>query len=182
MNRLRKIVTSFLLMLLVFSSCTEKQDFDQRYSVEIRPTVEASILYVEAPERIVNLVTGASFFTQDFNFDGFSSTIFSDRVIEGTITYIVENTTSKELEITVEFLDEGNNVLDTEVFSIQPAPTEIVQREIAYGDNGRSIDIIKNSSGIRVSALNLGDNTSTSSLPDPKITLKSSGKFRVRLR
>jgi len=102
-------------------------------------------------------------------------------VIDGTITYVVENTTSKELEITVDFLDEAGTLLDTEVFSIDPQPTAIVQRDIAYGASGRSIEIIKSLSTIRVIAENLGDNSSTSSLENPLITLQSSGKFRVEL-
>ncbi len=182
MVRFKKIVVLPVLMLLVVSSCIEEQNFDQIDDLELLPTVEASILYVEAPERVINLVPSGNFFGQDFNFDGFSSSIFSDRVEDGSITYLVENTTSKDLNITVEFLDENNAVLDTETFPVQAAPSMILEREIVYGPGGRPIDIIRNSSGIRVTAVNLGDDTSVSTLPDPMVTLKSSGKFRVRLR
>lgn len=166
----------------LFLCCSEKQDFDQYQALSLEPIIEASILYVEAPERAINLVTQNTFYTRDFNFDAFSDNIFSERVIEGTVVYEVENTTSKALDIVVEFLDAAGGVLDTESFSVAPAPTAVLQREIFYGPGGRSIDIIKNTSSIRVSALNLGDNTSTSSLPDPKVTLKSSGQFRVRVK
>ncbi len=182
MNRILKYVFSGLLFLTVMSSCVDELDFDQFDQLAMTPTFEASMIYVEASERVINLVTETNVFSQNFNFDAFSSDIFSKRVIDGEVTYVVENTTSKELEITVEFLDEGGTVLDTEIFTMQTAPTSILQRDIAYGNAGRSLEIIKNLSSIRVSAVNRGDSTSTSSLPSPMITLKSSGKFRVRIK
>lgn len=172
----------FLIAVATLSSCIEDQDFGQYDQLEVTPTYEASILYIEAPETMVNDAPTNEVFSQNFNFDAFSSDIFSERVLDGTITYIVENTTSKELTITVEFLDADGNSLDTENFTIEAAPTATLQRDIAYGDTGRSIDIIKNTSSIRVSAANLGDNDSTSDLSEPKIILKSSGKFRVQLK
>jgi hypothetical protein len=103
--------------------------------------------------------------------------------VDGVITYELENTTSKELEIIFEFLDDSGAVLDTEIFLIDSAPTAVLMREIAYGNaTGRSLDIIRNTSSIRVSARNLGDNTSVSNLPDPMIIFGSSAKFRVRLK
>ena len=182
MKRILQIVFVMLLLFCGNISCTEELDFNQFDDLEATPTYEGGILYLEAEEDLINLISGSDVFSQNFNFDAFSSDIFADRVLDGTITFVVENTTSKELAIIVELLDEGDNVTDTEVFSIQPAPTAIIQREIAYGDSGRSIDIIKTLSTIRVTATNLGDNTSVSNLPDPLITLKSSGKFRLRLK
>ncbi|WP_422081651.1 hypothetical protein [Ulvibacterium sp.] len=171
-----------LLLVLVFSSCAEKQDFDQYDDLNITPTYEASIVYLETPENVINAFNGANFYSQDFNFDAFAEDVFSERVLDGVLTYEVENTTSKRLNLTVEFLDDAGNVLDTESFSIDPAPTAVLIRETAYGNAGRSIDIIRNTSGIRLSGTNLGDSISTSTLPDPMVTLKSSGKFRVRIK
>lgn len=180
----RTLQTVFLILLLISSviSCSEELDFNQFDDLEATPTYEAGILYLEAQEDLINLNSGTNVFSQNFNFDAFSSDIFAERVLDGTITFVVENTTSKELSIFVELLDDSDTVTDTEVFTIQPAPTAIIQREIAYGDSGRSIDIIKTLSTIRVTATNLGDNTSVSTLPNPLVTLKSSGKFRVRLK
>jgi hypothetical protein len=182
-----KIFPKFILLALCIAvslvSCVEKQDFDQYEDLDITPTVQGSILFVETPERIINQVVGINFYSQTFNFDAFSEEFFAERVLDGVLTYEVENTTSKQLDITVEFLDEADNVLDTESFSVDPAPTAIIRREIAYGGvSGRSLDIIRNTSSIRVSALNLGDNTSVSSLPDPKIILRSGAQFRLRLK
>ncbi len=171
-----------IFTLVIAASCVEDIDVDQYDDLSLTPTLEASLLYVEASEELVNLVTGNTVFSSDFNFDAFNADLFAERVIEGTVTYVVENTTSKELEITVEFLDDADAILDTEIFTVQPAPTSILQREIVYGPAGRSIDIITNLSAIRVSAINLGDTISTSSVPEPKITLKSSGKFTVRVK
>ncbi|MEO1012776.1 MAG: hypothetical protein AAFX53_15855 [Bacteroidota bacterium] len=170
------------ILFLLLHSCSEPQDFDQYDDLDIVPAFEASIFYLESPEDLINSLGDADFFSRDFNFDAFSENVFADRVIEGTLTYEVENTTSKPLEITIEFLDEANNVLDTETFSIDPGPTALLQREVAYGNSGRSIEIIRNTSGIRLRGSNLGDSTSTSTLPEPMVKLRSSGEFRVRIK
>lgn len=182
MKYLFKHVFLVIFVLLTISSCVEDIDSSQFSDLELTPTLEASLLYIESSERLINLITDGTVFSDNFNFDAFNSDVFSERVIEGSITYIVENTTSKELELTIEFLDEDDLVLDTEVFSIQAAPTSILQREIAYGQTGRSIDIITSLSSIRVSAINLGDTTSTSSVSNASISLQSSAKFTVRLK
>ncbi|MDX1767982.1 MAG: hypothetical protein R3294_08010 [Arenibacter troitsensis] len=174
------ILFSFIILLALYS-CIERQNFDQYDDLEIIPTVEASILYIESPERLLNEIPGQDFYSQNFNFDGFSVDAFSDRVLDGFVFYEIENTTSKEMEATVEFLDEGGSTLDTQYFHINPAPTPLVQLQVAYG-TGRSIEIIKNTSSINVSVRNLGDNSSVSNLPDPKIIFRSSGQFRLRLK
>lgn len=182
MKRMLRSVLVGIFFFGALSSCVEDLDFNQFEDLEATPTFEASILFLEAPENIINLVNGTDVFSQNFNFEAFSSDFFADRVIDGVITYVVENTTSKELEITIELVDENDIVTDTEIFRLEPEPTPILQREITYGDSGRSIDIIKTLTTIRVTARNLGDNTSISNLPDPIITVRSSGQFRVRLR
>lgn len=172
-----------LLIFSSFYSCIEETNFDQFDDLTIEPTLEGSILYVEAPESIINLAIAANFYTQDFNFDGFSDAIFADRVLDGVVTYIIENSTSKDLTITVEFVDDTGNVLDREEFDIVAAPPESIElREIPYGGTGKSLDIIRKTSALRVTAENNGDNTSTSSLENPKVTIKSSGKFRLSLK
>ncbi len=182
MKAIVKYVVSGILFSGILSSCADNLDFNQYDQLEVAPTFEASILYVEVAESIVNEVAAAEFFSKDFNFDAFSSDIFAKRVIDGEVTYVVENTTSKEIVVTVEFLDVDGTVLDTEELRVQEAPTSILQRDIAYGSTGRSIETIKNLSSIRVSAVNQGDTTSISNLESPMITLKSSGKFRVRIK
>ncbi|WP_297792651.1 hypothetical protein [uncultured Eudoraea sp.] len=182
MKYIPKYLFTLLLYLAIVSSCAEKQDFDQLDNLDVIPTAEASLLYIEAPERIINQVTGTNFYSQTFNFDAFSEEFFADNILDGIVTYEVENTTSKPLDITFEFLDDAGNSLDSENFIVNAAPTAIIQREIAYGPAGRSLDIIRNTSAIRVSAINLGDNTSVSSLPNPSVYLRSSAKFRLRLK
>lgn len=181
-----KYIPKFILAILfctgIFSSCAEKQDFDQLDDLDITPTAEASILYVETPEDLINQDPGTYFYSQTFNFDAFNEEFVADNILDGVITYELENTTSKPLDITFEFLDEAGNTLDSENFMLNAAPTAILTREIAYGPSGRSLDIIRNTSAIRVSATNLGDNTSVSSLPNPTVFLRSSAKFRILLQ
>lgn len=180
---MKNLSSLLLLLCLVLGSCVEEQNFDQFDDLEIIPTVEASILYVESPESVINDAPGAIWYVQTFNFDAFSEGFFADNVLDGVIIYELENTTSKELEIIFEYLDDAGNVLDTESFSLDPAPTAVLRRETTYGTpSGRSLDIIRNTSGVRVNANNLGDNTSVSSLPDPMVIFRSSGKFRLQLR
>lgn len=178
-----KYCLSLVFLALLALSCVEEQNFDQYDDIAVTPSVESSIIYVETPESIINQAVGVNFYSQVFNFDAFSEEFFAERVLDGTITYEVENTTSKALDITIDFLDDADNLLDSESFTVDPAPTAVLVREINYGGpTGRSLDIIRNTSAIRVSATNQGDNTSVSSLPDPKIVLRSSGMFRLRLK
>ncbi|NJB72766.1 hypothetical protein GGR42_003257 [Saonia flava] len=170
------------VFLLFMTSCMEEQNFDQIDDLSITPTIESSIIYVESPERLINLASGISFYTAAFNFDAFSQAYFAERVLDGSITYELENTTSKEMEILFEFLDEGGNSLDSEQFFLEPESTAVLQREVFYGGTGRSLDIIANTSSLSVSVRNLGNSTSISSIPSPKIVLRSSAKFRVRLK
>ena len=181
MKKLGLYLLTSITSLFLFS-CIEEQDFNQYDDLSVTPIYEASVLYVEVPEYTINEITGPNTYSQNFNFDAFSEDVFADRVLEGVLKYEVENTTSKPLDIEIQFLDEAGTVLDTEQFQLDPEPTGIIVREIAYGPAGRNINIIKNTSSISVTATNNGDNTSTSSQSDPMVTLKSSGKFMVRIK
>ncbi|MEO9893386.1 hypothetical protein [Aurantibacter sp.] len=172
-----------LLAMVTLQSCVEDLDFDQFDDLQIEPVIEGSILYVEAPEDIINRAIASNFYSQDFNFDGFSDAFFADRVIDGVVTYLVENTTSKDLNISVDFVDEAGNVLDVEFFNVPAAPPmQQILREIPYGGTGNSLDILINTSAIRVTAENNGDTSSTSDISDAKVTIKSSGKFRLSVK
>lgn len=180
---MKKLHYLFSFLFLGLWSCVEQQNFDQFDDLQIIPTLEASILYVESPESVINDAGAAVWYIQTFNFDAFNEQFFAENVLDGVITYELENTTSKPLEILFEYLDEAGNLLDSEFFSLDPAPTAVLRRETAYGTpTGRSIDIIRNTSAVRVNANNLGDTTSVSSLPDPMIIFRSSGKFRLQLK
>lgn len=180
---MKKTLSLFTAMLLLVSfGCVEQQNFDQYDDISVTPTLEGSLLYVETPESEINQATGVNFIVETFNFDAFTEGFVSDNLLDGSITYQLENTTSKPLELQVEFLDEAGNVLDTELFSLDPAPSAVLNREVAYGMGGKSIDIIRNTSAFRFTALNLGDNSSTSSEPEPRFVFRSSAKFRIELK
>jgi len=179
-----KISRIILVLVLMgcFISCSEEQDLGQYEDLNITPSFESSIFYIEAQESLINRIVGLNFFTQEFNFDAFEEAFFADRVIEGVITYELENTTSKDIEISIEFLDDADAVLDTEFFQMNAAPTALLIREVAYGDSGKSLDVLRNTSKIRLSARNLGDNSSTSNLTNPSLVLRSAGEFMLRVK
>ena len=179
-----KISKVILVLVLIgcFASCSEELDLEQYQDLSITPSFESSIFYVEAQESLINRIEGLDFFTQEFNFDAFEEAFFSDRVLEGVITYELENTTSKEIEISIEFLDAADVVLDIEFFQMSAAPTALLTREVAYGDSGKSLEILRNTSKIRLSARNLGDNSSTSGIPNSSLVLRSAGEFMLRAK
>ncbi len=181
MNRLQK---NFLLpvLLLLFFSCSEKQDFSQLDDLSITPSLEASIFFVKVQELLINSAGDINFFTQDFNFDAFEEAFFADRVLEGVILYELENTTSKPIQIELQFLDENDGLLDSEVFTLDAAPTAVLTREVAYGNTGKSLDILRNTSKVRLNASNLGDNSSVSGIPGAAFQLRSSAQFILRLK
>ncbi|NNL09303.1 MAG: hypothetical protein HKP38_08785 [Croceitalea sp.] len=182
---MRRFAICIFLVVAVIglnSSCAEDQNFNQIEDISIVPTLATSIFYFESDEEFINDSSAGQFYTQLFTFEVFNQDFVADRILDGFISYQLENTTSKELEIQIEFLDENDNTLDSETFIIEPAPAPLLQRQIAYGDGGRSLDILKNTTNIRVSGQNLGDNNSISSLSEPKIILRSSAEFRLRLQ
>ena len=54
MKYIPKSILAILFCAVIFGSCADKQDFDQLDNLDIIPTAEASILYVETPEYIIN--------------------------------------------------------------------------------------------------------------------------------
>lgn len=169
-------------VLIVGTSCSSEQDFDQFNDLSVTPTLASSMFYLESDEAFINTITASNiFYSQTYNFDAFTEQFVAERLLEGTITYEFENTTSKRLNIVIEFLDEGGNVLDAEVFDIEAVPTATT-RDVAYGPTGKSLDILINTSNLRLTASNLGDTTSISSLPEPKIVMGSAAEFLFRLK
>ena len=181
MLKMKKPSLLFPFLFLLYS-CAEETDFDQFDDLGIEPTVASSILYVESDEDTINLAGTGGFYDQTFTFEAFNEAFVSERVLDGTITYEVENTTSKPLGIVIEFLDVDGTVLDSESFVIPQDPAPLLERQVAYGQGGKSIDILRNTTNIRVSGENLGDATSQSQQSEPRIILRSSAAFRLRLR
>lgn len=175
-------VLAVMLLFLTFS-CAEKQDFNQFDDLEITPTVASSIFYLESEEQHINAVGGLNtFYSQLVNFEAFSEQFVAERLLEGTITYEIENTTSKDLNIIIEFLDAEGNVLDAQIFDVDPAPAPLFSLEVFYGPGGKSLDILTTTSALRIGANNLGDSTSISTMPEPKLILRSAAEFTFSLK
>ncbi len=182
MRRLFWQCLTVAMVLFVAVSCSEEQDFDQFDDLSVTPTLASSIFYLESDEDFINQgSTLVPFYSQTFNFDAFNEQFVAERLLEGTITYEIENTTSKQLNVTIEFLDELGNVLDVETFDIDPAPAAQQTIEVDYGPGGKSLDILTNTSTLRVTGTNLGDSTSVSTLPEPVVVVRSAAEFIFRL-
>lgn len=164
-------------------SCTEEQNFDQIDDLTVTPTLATPLFYVESDEQTINnSVTSTTFYTQTVDFQVFSETYVAERLLEGTITYSIDNTTSKNLFLTIEFLDTSGNVLDVESFNIEANLAETFIREVAYGPGGKSLEILRATTQLRITATNLGDTTSTSANADPKVELGSGAEFLFQLK
>jgi hypothetical protein len=179
MKKLGLLTGVFLLCCL--SSCVEQQNFEQYDEVAVTPLLEAALLYLETPESEINRQTSPSFVSTTFDFEAFSEQFVAEGILEGSLIYQLENTTSKPLQITLEFLDASGQVLDTETFLMDPAPTAILNREVVYGPAGIPLEILTNTAALRVSGTNLGDQTSVSGEPEPRFVLRSTAKFRISL-
>ena len=179
---MKKIFSYLFLLFFLFFSCAEEQNFNQFDDLNVVPTLATSIFYFESPEDIINKLPPGNFYNQTFTFEAFNEAFVADRVLDGVITYELENTTSKEINVLVEFLDVFDTVLDTEFFAIQPQPAPSLERQVAYGNGGKSLDILRNTTQIRVVGTNMSDNTSESTINEPTIILRSGAEFRVRLQ
>ncbi len=94
-----KYFTFLFLLVVLCSSCMQEQDFNQLDDLNITPTITSSILYMEASEELINTVVPGDFYSEEFNFDAFTEEFFSDGVLSGVLTYELENSTSKRIDI-----------------------------------------------------------------------------------
>nr|WP_297785090.1 hypothetical protein [uncultured Allomuricauda sp.] len=170
-------------LLLFVASCAEEQDFDQIDDLSVTPTLASGLFYLESDEATINSGGALStFYFREVNFDTFNEQYVAEHLLEGTITYELENTTSKQLRIIIGFVDEAGNILDTEIFEIEADPSGVLTREVFYGPGGKSLDILTNTTSLRISANNLSDGTSVSSTQDPKVILRSGADFLFELQ
>lgn len=180
---LSHILVAAIFTLTLFS-CMEEQDFGQIDDLNVTPTLASGIFYLESDEETINSV-GAfnTFYSKTVNFDAFNQEFVAERLLEGVIIYEIENTTSKRLRIDIEFLDESGVQLYSESFDpIEAYPSETLIREVFYGPGGESLSILANTSSLRVTGRNLGDATSVSSQPEPRIVVRSGAEFLFRLK
>jgi hypothetical protein len=169
------------LFFLVFG-CVEEQDFDQADDIAVVPEMEAAMLYLETPEEVINGEPGLTFLSTTFDFLAFQEEFVAENILDGSLIYQLENTTSKPLRLSIEFLNDAGTVLDTETFTMEPAPTAILNREVVYGPAGKPMDILRNTVSLRISGTNLGDTSSVSGQPEPKFVFRSTAKFRIQLQ
>jgi len=180
-----------LLNILVFSllvnflSCMEEQDFDQFDTLRMVPTVTTGLLYFETDEPSINAIglpNGIAFYSKTTNFAPFENDYVKERLLRATIVYQITNTTSKELGLNIEFLDDSGIPIHTESFSMEAHPAAAHTREVAYGPGGLDLNLLMATTRLRFTALNLGDASTVSSAQDPKLILKSSGEFIFQLQ
>ncbi|MFS4417054.1 hypothetical protein [Maribacter sp. 2307ULW6-5] len=182
---MKPLLRLFLLAAVPFliGACSEELDFDQYEDLQLRPELEASIVYVRTQESLINRISGVQFYSQDFNFDAFEAPFFADRVLEGTIAYHLENTTSKPIAFSLSFLDVDGNALDVQEFNLPAAPpAATMTREVNYGPTGAPLDILRNTTTVRISGQNLGDNITESPIDRAAIVLRSTGRFTFRFK
>ena len=182
MKRLFLRLLSGLLLFCMFLSCSEEQNFDQFEDLSITPTVASGIFYLESDEETINSIPTGLFYDQFATFEAFNEEFVAERLLEGAITYEIENTTSKRLQVAIEFLDANGNVLDVELFEIEPNLPETSTREVTYGPTGKSLNILIATTELRITAGNLSDDTSVSTASDPKVILRSAAEFLFQLK
>lgn len=140
---------------IAVTSCSEEQDFDQINDLDITPTLASSIFSFEADEPFINSTSTTTnvFYAGNYNFKAFNEQFVVERMLEGTVTYEFENTTSKPLSVVVEYLN-GGDLLDVELFDIEPGPSPKLTKEVAYGPSGRPLGILTNTSNVKITGIN----------------------------
>lgn len=178
---MKKLFHCLLLFLFLFISCADEQNFNQLNDLSVVPILATSIFYFELPKDVINQFPPSNFYNQAFTSKVFNETFVYERVLDANVSYQLENTTSKVLNLLIEFLDVTNTVIDSESFTIQPLPSPLLNRQVIYGETGKNLDILRNTTRIRVTIKNLSDSISESIANESKITLRSSVVFRLVL-
>ncbi len=178
-------ISRYKIIILFFSICLTSciEDLvDENVGGVFTPSITGSMLYLETTEDLINSNATNPVFIQSANFDGFNAEVFSGRVLSGSLSYELTNTTSKQLDILLELLDNTGAVLDSEIFNLSPNVNIPISRETFYGPpSTNDIDIIKNLSEIRLILVNNSDFTSVSNSTEPKFIFKSKGEFKLQL-
>lgn len=111
MKRLHYCTFLLLGFLFMTTACTEEQDFSQVDDLRVTPTLASGLFYLESDEPTINSAGAlSSFYSEEINFDAFNEQYVAERLIEGVITYEIDNTTSKEIRLIIEFLDEAGRL------------------------------------------------------------------------
>lgn len=163
----------------------EQQDFDQVNDLELTPTVTTGLLYFESDEPTINsrgFSGGIPFYSKTTNFEAFNKEFVAENLLEGVLIYEISNTTSKELELDLEFLGDGGNTLHTESFLLLPHPSALLTREVTYGPGGLDLALLTATGSLRFTVVNWGDDSSISPVEDPKIIVKVAGEFIFQLQ
>lgn len=173
------------ILLLCFTSCMEEQNFDQIENLTLTPWVATGIFHFESDESFINesgFSNGIPFHVQTTNFDAFNREYLAENLLEGKLIYTLSNTTSKELELELEFLDEAGNTLHSQSFVLGPHPSASQTLEVFYGPGDLDPALLTATSALRFTGVNWGDASSVSSDPDPRVVVRVSGEFRVQLQ
>ena len=103
-NRVARFLGFWLFFLAI--GCVEEQNFDQADDIAVVPEMEAAMLYVETPEEVINEEPDLTFLSVTFDFLAFQEEFVAENILDGSLIYQLENTTSKPLRLSIEFLND----------------------------------------------------------------------------
>lgn len=178
--KVRVVYLLIPLVVLVLAACVKDQDFGQYDDLQVRPTYEASIIYLQTTQQYMDGVASDTLVSQTYDFGGFSDDLVTERLLEGVMVYELTNMTNRPVTLALDYIDAGGNVLDTQTFLMSAAPTAVQYLEVAYGGSGRNINIIRNTAAIRMSAV-LGSATTTGD-SQAQFTFKTAARFKIEIK
>ncbi len=169
----------FLLvfMLILLSSCTKDVDFGQANDLEITPTLEASIIYFNAPAtKFYN--NGEISVTQDFVLlDIFNNKFTVDYLTKADFTFETVNTINRTFRLDINFIDINDN-LQYAITLIAPQSTnnQALANEQIVVFEGADLQALKRTAKLVFTiTLQSGETIDDTTWGD--ITLKSKGLF-----
>lgn len=163
-----------LAILALATSCAPDQNFEILKNPNALESLEGTLINLEAEEHLANQSGSPIIISKNFEIQNFFPSFNTEKAGICVLNYQIENTTSKDVNVIVVFLDRDGAYLDLESFILPTAPTGILNREVTYGTaSGKNIDVIKNAVTVKVSVHNMGDRKSVSVLSEPKISFAS---------
>lgn len=172
----------FCFVLTTVCCCTKPVDFNQAKDLMLDPVIESSLIFYNAKAGDFFIGGSEENTVSDFAEIGiFSDGFVRDNLIKAEFVFETKNSINRPYELTVNFEDNSNNILET--FTIEtPAAVnnELIENVHIETFEGNSLNNLKQSQILRFTLRMLsGEEISEGSLGE--IDLKSKGVFYLNL-
>ncbi|NRT12860.1 hypothetical protein [Flavobacterium sp. 14A] len=185
MNSKRFFVFAILLYCNLFlSSCSSDLNFDQINDFSAEPEIVGNLAYFELPiPSSIPSLPPFPFPTVNAKFDILRDASVSDRLLEATLFFEVENINVKQYEIIVEFKDVNDRVLDRISIPEAHAKYDDINKKISQTESytNSRLNILKSATNIDFTVLKIASTTPIIVTSSDTLKFRSTATIKLAL-